>query len=224
MSTTAKLKLADATAAPERTPAREALAKAIVKRNEAAARVEAIESARRTAQQNVFVAQTALEDAQQNVETAKANAAKHLTDTALGKTTAAPLSIRAARNIVQDAEDQLDAAVAARAALSDDNPEIKSAQSSLDIAELHVSEAIRAVVASDPVTAKMLHRARKVQRELAEYSEVLYCLGSTRGGLPNDEYFTREPAFHDLTLMKRWDAAMKAMQNDPDVRLPELPA
>ena len=104
--------------APPRTPEREALA-AAQERHAAAVdqlaavrvAIERTEQARRDAKENIAKAEAA-------VETAKTDAAVHLTAVALGNAGPAPLSVKAARDNVVVAQDALDAAISAGGALA----------------------------------------------------------------------------------------------------------
>ena len=219
----ARLKLADApgSSTRPRSPEREALASAIVKRNAAAARVQAIKAAQETADRNVLGARRAVEVAEQNIQSAKAAAARHLTDVAMGRDAAAPMSIRQARSALQDANDELEAAEAARAALGKETVEVRAAHASLDALNVHVQDVARAVVAADPLPRTMADRREKLWREVAELSAALDILGASVLGRPVSNC---PPAFHDLKSPDQWRGAMKALETNPDAPLPDLPS
>jgi hypothetical protein len=83
-------------------------------------------AAHQTAFDAVIAARRALEKTIAAIEEAKVNAARHLTDVALGRDGAAPMSVKDARARVQDAEDVLEAAVSARHQLEKQKPEVES--------------------------------------------------------------------------------------------------
>jgi hypothetical protein len=97
------LKLADET--PPRTPEREQLAEAINRLAMAERTLAANKAAQEATRKTRWQAQDAVEASATLIEEAQANAARFLTEQALGTAAEAPVSIKAVRVAAQDAQD-----------------------------------------------------------------------------------------------------------------------
>jgi hypothetical protein len=137
----AAMKRAPETPTPLPSAERAALAAAIAKAAGADARKAALAKAITTADEGVRAARLAVAAADQGIEVAKVNAARHLTDTALGTAGVAPLSIREARAAAIEAADHLEACVAARDALNSER-----AEGHEGLSAILVTDAARAVI------------------------------------------------------------------------------
>jgi hypothetical protein len=179
------------TPTPFPSPERAALAHAIAAAADVSGRGAALVKAAATADVEVRAARAAAETAAEAIETAKSNAARHLTDTALGTAGEAPQSIRAARAGAIEAADHLEACLAAREAL---RAELSSEESRPTLARLRVEDAAKAVI-----RVEMRQRALAVAERVAEMQRELVAAGSAlqwlsragvfqeRNGAPADE-------------------------------------
>jgi hypothetical protein len=161
--------------APEPTPERAALAHAIARAADADVRKAALVKARATADEEVRLARRAVDAAGEAVEAAPSNAARHLTDTALGTAGAAPQTIREARAAAIEAADHLDSCLAAREALGSEQ-----AAGNNGLPALLVTDAAVAVV-----KAEVAGRAAAMAAEVAELQRRLVVRGSALEWLSN---------------------------------------
>ena len=207
----ARLKLA----AQSRSPQRQALAEALARRNSLDAQLTALLKAKEQAWRNVLAAERAIAAAEANIETAKIAAAKHITDAALGRAGPAPISMRDARAAVQDAKDEHEARVAACDGLK---AQIEKVEQSRSLLNLAVDDALRAVIANDPVVHGLLQRWAALQRESADVRAALHSLS---GLLPKEASgWDAIRNYPDLHLEAQWAAALNALRADPDAPLP----
>ena len=159
---------------PFPTPERATLAAAIVRTASADARKAALIKAVATADDEVRAARRAVEVADEAIETAKVNAARHLTDTALGTAGAPPQTIREARAAAIEAADHLDSCLAAREALraetAGDN----------DLSGLLLRDAVRAVIRAEAAGRAVALAAKvlELQRKLVEVGSGLQWLAN----------------------------------------------
>ncbi|MGI4945164.1 MAG: hypothetical protein ACRYHQ_32150, partial [Janthinobacterium lividum] len=168
--------------APAQSAERAALAVAIASHAELQARCNAAYKARDTADRAIWAARECLDAAPELIERAKANAAKALVDGALGVASPTSQSIREARNVLQDAEDELEAAEASRAALRTEEDSLGRAmlwsQSKVQIAAEAVVRA-EAANAAQALAAEVV----RLQDEMLRQGQALEWLAS-RGALP----------------------------------------
>jgi hypothetical protein len=185
-----------------------------------------------------------LETTAEAIETAKANAARHLTDTALGTAGAAPQSIRQARAAAIEAADDLEACLAARDALKAEMADDKG-WSALQVQDAAVA-VLRAEMAGRGVA--LAARVADMQRQLVAAGSGLEWLsraGAFRepGGrhgeaadenirhivhrmelAPNQWTMSTKPhaaPFAQPTGAQRWQAAFEALKRDATAALPE---
>jgi hypothetical protein len=180
MSAALKQKAPALTPSPFPSPERAALAHAIAAAASADARKAALAQAAQTADAEVRAARRAVEAAAEAIETAKANAARHLTDTALGTAGAAPQSIRQARAAAIEAADDLEACLAAREALQAEMADGN------DWSTLRVQDAAVAVL-----RAEMAGRGVALAARVAEMQRQLVAAGSAL------EWLSRAGAFRE---------------------------
>jgi hypothetical protein len=164
------LKLADET--PPRTPEREQLAEAINQLAMAERTLAANKAAQEQTRKARWAAQDAVEASATLIEEAQANAAKFLTEQALGTAAEAPVSIKAVRVAAQDAQDELDAAIAASAALVEQEA---AAKYELQYAANEVDKCIRDVIKAETraMVSELLRQAEGVQADLISRRVVL---------------------------------------------------
>jgi hypothetical protein len=184
-----------------------------------------------------------VEAAGQAIEVAKVNAARHLTDTALGTAGVAPLSIREARTAAIEAADHLEACVAARDALNSER-----AEGHEGLSAILVTDAARAVIKAEVSgrVAAMASRVAELQRQLVAAGSALEWL-SSRGALPPVARGEVDPIGRTVGLLRvpptewalggtvrystsfaeptgavAWEAAFEALKRDATTLLPEV--
>jgi 3-dehydroquinate synthetase len=157
---------------PGRTPEREQLAEAIERHVEAQRQLAANESAQAATQEAIYAARHAVEQTAAAIEEAKKNAATHLTAVAMGTAGAAPLSLKQTRLAAQDAEDALEAAKSANAALEEQH---KAAERELQYASLDLDKCVRDVIRLETGAAvsELLKQAETAQADLINRRVVL---------------------------------------------------
>jgi hypothetical protein len=226
-------------AAPPPSPERQALASAIEARNARHQALAAMSAAVSAADKAWRRARDARAAAASAVERAKSDAADFGIATAQGDTCVAPLSIKAARTALVDAEDE---EASARAAL--DALDSRAKQSPLRdttwLAEENVRKAAAAVLATAPGIAPLLAEVERLQRELADKGAALLFLASNHAlDLADiDLGFSGEPSparvvvnrlqwpmatWEGLTATSAepWKAALAALKNDATADLPQ---
>jgi predicted RNase H-like nuclease (RuvC/YqgF family) len=212
--------------APPRTPEREALAAAIARHNNAVREFDATERALRETKARIYHddnAAEAVEKAKAAVESAKVNAAKHMTESLLGKAGEAPVSIQEARRALQNAEDELEALQAVKATLQ---ARFTACESELDWAKRHLRDRVRDVVCSEPGIRNLLTKFEAAKKDLEQRHLDLRWF--SRQFMIPDEYknwdlegIRHEPqpdALSDLTAP--WAAAIERLAIDADAPLP----
>jgi chromosome segregation ATPase len=202
---------------PARSAVREALAAAIERHERAKRELAATEEALDTCRGTARDAESALERAAAAIEEAKANAARHLTDTALGRAGEAPVSIRQARANYQNAQDDYDSAIAAKGALA---AKLKEAESELYWAQTKLNEGVAAAVKTDPAIRKLVVDGMAAHQELANHFAASAWL-SSKGLIPDDlkDWHKRPPAINPDT--SALEAFVNALAGDADASLPE---
>jgi hypothetical protein len=181
------LQLRKATAAPppsRLSPERTALAEAITAYHE----VEAVHAAvQRAADYDgpaataEHAAHEALERAQAALGQARQDAASHLVNASLGTASAPALTVREARAAVQAAEDDVEAAVAARATI---RGRLEPAAKAVESAQWRVDRCALAVVRAETDVASLLSELDALHRQVADKGRMLEWLIG-HGGIPN---------------------------------------
>jgi len=165
------------------TPERTRLSEAIVRLRQAEAAHTAILAAdgwdgtAATAECN---ARTALEDAQTALERAHQDAASRLVAASLGDAQASVLTVRDARAAVQQAEDDIAAAVTARATIRE---RVAPAAKAVDGARWHVETGVRDVIRAETNIDALLSEIDALQHRLADKGRLLEWL-TTTGPIP----------------------------------------
>jgi hypothetical protein len=165
-------------------------------RAELAARIEAAQSANasraavaaahQTAELGVFAARRKVEAAEAAVEQAKSDAATFLTAVALGTAGERPATIKQARGVLQDAEDELESAIVARTAL---NAQMAQGDAAPGFALMQLKDAAAAVVRSEApaAAANLVNEVAELQAKLAEKGSALEWL-SLAGVFPRGTF------------------------------------
>ena len=202
-----------------RSPERQALAAAIEASAQLSVEIEAIEGAHEGATQSVYAARHAVEDAEKAIEDAKTNAADFLTKKLLGTAGAAPLTIKQARAALQDAEDELVAAQAAREAL---RQKLSAMEKRPSFAESKIKECALAVIAAEAPIADFVARYERANCEFTDAARILQWFEVKNLAERKPEYRPGDPEPKQLDVpgASPWQTAFEALQLDPDVRLP----
>ena len=181
-------KLRAAPAAPEEpplSPLRRELAMEIARNRLLAERHAALVVACDAARESVWAGRVDVERAEGGVEAAKAAAATHLVDLANGTAGAAPVTIRAARAALVDAEDDLAAREAARVALDAQLAEAKHAP---EFARQRLRDAALAVVREEAaeIAQRCVERVEQLQMQITKAGFELQWLFSA-AVIPHDD-------------------------------------
>jgi hypothetical protein len=222
MAAVNRLRAVPKSRSPERQRLADAIAEYAAIRKEADALTEAIKTAhevRREHERDVDAKTKAVEDA-------KENAASFATLKLLDKETPAPLSVKAARMALTDAQDELEVARETHAALLLRQSKM-AGHASVGWARDKVARAAGAVIFTE--TASAIHE--RFERAAREYDDARRVLGFLEKISPP----TLDNPFRDrlsstseiqvgygLTGDGPWGAALLALQSDADARLPEL--
>ncbi len=202
--------------ASPRSPERAALAAAIDRHNAATRYLAANETAQQRTFQTIRDARRAVEAATAAIDEAKANAARHLTDTAMGTAGNAPLTVKDARAKVQDAEDALEAAICAQSALVEQQ---KAAESDLQYARMALDYRVRDVVKAEANAGALVSDYVALHRDLVNRRRVLEFL-NLRDTIPKGLSWQGEGNWPDLPGAAPWRNAVTALESDPDAPLP----
>jgi hypothetical protein len=166
------------------------------------------------------------------IEEAQANAAKFLTEQALGTAGEAPVSIKAVRVAAQDAQDALDAAISAGVALAKQEATEKY---ELQYAKGELDAAVRGVMRDEGSATidRILVEAAALQEQLGAKRVLLSFLGSECFEQNAEERrpiadFLTEPVFpwvwnnksHEHPVLAPWRAAREALRQSADAALP----
>jgi hypothetical protein len=203
----------------ERSPEREALAVAIDRHRDLSQQLTATKKALDDGWQFRSAARSRIEQAEAAIEEAKTNTAKFLTDTALGVPGDAPMTVRAARDALEDAKNELEALLTVEAALKKQQAELTG-----QLAWVHVDEAYRQVVCSHPGVLAVFARYKSLQRELAGHRLLVEAL-SRAGAVPDEHknwHYIHDPndAEDVSALIAVWQASLTSLRTDPDAELP----
>lgn len=204
-----------------RSPEREALAAAIAAHKGLLAEIAAVDVALSSAWSAIVAAERDAERAAARIEEAKANAAKFQTDTLLGKAGAAPVSIREARAAAQDADDALATAREARAALAEHRESLTGFEA-VSLKKDTIERAAMAVVRAELDANGIYDRFVRAYREFADARALLGVaegLGISGGAIRS---YDREPADFTHPTANALQAAIAALETDPDAPLPRI--
>jgi small-conductance mechanosensitive channel len=205
-----------------RPPEREELSRAIARKRVAEEKIGGIQKAKRTADERRYEVGRAIEEAKAAVEKAKASAADHLVDAALGRAPGnAPQTVKQARAALQEIEDKLETLVTTSKALDDREKEWRP---ELEQARREVDEAVRNVLKSSPSVCAIYDRHQALQREAAGLLKMMNIFQDKYSVSPEDY----EPASHEelnaradvSAQISVWEAAIAALRVDADAPLP----
>jgi hypothetical protein len=203
-----------------RSSEREALAAAIAELAGVEKEAGALTEALRNADKAVRDARRHVEAKTEAVERAKKDSAHFETQRLLGKTDAAPLSIKAARTQLVDAEDELDTAEATLAALQARGNE----RYEVEWARHKVAGLAQAILLSE--AAEEIHqRFEAAYRQYASARSVLRFIESISPPRLQNPFRDRLPStaeVPDHPADEPWREALKALLQDADAVLPEI--
>ena len=217
-------------------PERAALALAVAAHAEAEAQCAATAAASGPASEAVWAAQRAVQDATAALEQAKADAARHLRDVAMGAAGEPPRSIREAREALLDAETVLQAARDARDGLKVLLPDQEARR---ELSKIQLRNAALDVLKSEaaPLVAELVEKLGQAQRAVAD-------LGNVLEWMVHEKVIEIDPATDSPAKMARsrlgtppcmwraltaedatpgaapWRAAFDALQRDANAPLP----
>ena len=212
------LRIATADEAPPsrtRTPEREALAESLERHTELVRRLAAIEAAERTARLEHDAALAASAAATAAIEDAKTDAAQHRINRVLGIRGPAPKSVLFRREQAQAADDERASAASARIALAEQR---KQAENALITARVGLDSRIKAVLAAESPVERLVADYRVLAREFATRTHVLEFL-EQHHALPYESHWRRVSG-DLLDGVAPWEAALAALETDPDAPLP----
>lgn len=227
---------------PPVSPERAALATAITAHAKLQARHDGAFSARDMADRAVWAARQRVDDAPELIERAKENEARRLIDMARGIDSPATQTIREARNLLQDAQDDLEAAEASRDGL---RIETESVAIALIWSKSKLQDAAEAVVRAEAtgLAHELAAEVIRLQHDMLRKAQALEWLarrgalplvtepGSLHGQVKDPATWTaierlRSPPctwnaiINVLPGVQPWDATMAALQLDAMAPLP----
>lgn len=222
---------------------REALARANEDNRTRRERVAAIETALATARNGLWTAKATLKAATAAIQAAKANAAQHLVSVASGQSEVPPITIKAARAALIDAQDDLEVAEATIAALE---AELCDATNALNGSGSRTVFATLDLLRASPEIPALLEEVARLQIELANKGQALLwaadkklIAGVVGGMMPNGEWRppSKARAVLDMLLSPplmwkglidpghgaaEWEAVLTALQSDASAPLPVI--
>lgn len=198
---------------PPRSPERERLAEKIADLAAAKQRAAAIKAAIITAGQAVSTAFATVEEATAGIEKAKVAVATFLTEVALGTAGDPPMSVQAARQAAQNAQDNLDAA---RAALDQLKKQEMSVVNTPIYVEMAVKDLIVDVIKAELPVDQLLAEFATIQRDYIMRRRALEWLES-KGAI---KLPSGEPREWAAAARAPWDTCMAALATDADAVLP----
>lgn len=195
----------------ERSPEREALAEAIESYNVDKAAIAAVESAIDFAKGEIRSARAAVEEAEAALEACKSERAQNLVSRAKGESRTVAKTSREARAELQVAQDELEAAIEAEAAL---HVQLKQARRNLSFSEPGLRNRVHEVIKTDPATHAYLKLFAQVERE---YSTMLAFIN----GLPlfhpeNLSALLGDRRFNADEAQAPWRDWEQRLREDPD--------
>ncbi len=204
-----------------RSPERAALAEAIAAQRAIEARLTGITSGLDAVRETVIACQIVVRRATEAVEAAKVSAAEYITAQALGTSGEAPRTIKEARAALQDAEDDLSAAKAARETLALHEQE---ARESLSYALVRSERAARAVFLAEVPIERMIEEYNHLCTEAENRRRAIEfaIMGrdthrDTQGNLPS---FRTNPFEMKVPGAEPWKAFLDDLSNNADAAMP----
>lgn len=200
---------------PERTPEREALARAIDNHREAEAELNRLRKAQQRAETIVEEAWRTKQQAEVSLKQAEVEEAAHAVAVLLDEADASRSPVRLATTALGRARQQLEDARAARAAVS---APLRKAESRVQLTRMLLSSAVRTAVRTDSATMRLIalyQEALKVAaglRRALKYLDDQFCF--------TDRSWAAEGEWPDLPGAAPWQQALAALEIDPDAPLP----
>jgi hypothetical protein len=178
-------------------------------------RLAAIEAAERTARFEHDAAVAAAAAATAAVEDAKTGATQHRINRFLGVRGPAPASVLFRRAEAQEADDQRAAVQAARHALAEQK---KQAENSLVIARISLDARIKEILKAEAPVEKLIAEYHVAHRKFASIQGVIEWL-DVKHAIPADRFWQRDRG-ESVDGAAPWEAALAALETDPDAPLP----
>lgn len=210
-------------AAPPRSPEREALAAAIERHAHAVRNLDATTRAIDDASTVTTAANQLAAVAAEAVETAKQNAVTHVTARMMGEVNEAPISVRDARELLQSADDDATTARDVEAGL---RSSLKAREEEVYWAKRKLTDAIRAVVVSEPGIRSLIRKFKELQDDLEARRGDLRWLDS-QFLIPDDLRFWEAAEMHVEPLRGSlpegaapWAAALEELASNSEAPLP----
>jgi chromosome segregation ATPase len=199
-------------AAPQPSAERQKLAEAIADLRELETEIKAIRDAIAATEETRRHASEVLESTNEKIETAKATAAENMVNRALGRSIDKPVDLARLRIEAASAQDEMEAAAAARAHLLE---KLGETEFRLPFKRDAVDKAWVAAAQASPELQRLLQDYATAAQT---YSDILNIF---RNGVPSDIYNERLvlPA-PDVTLAARWKTAIEALKKDAGASLP----
>jgi archaellum component FlaC len=212
-----RLKLAEKRA-PTLSPERARLAEAIIKRDDLAKRLAALETAAASARDDECGAQNDLEKWREYLPSATEAEVRNRVDEAIGKPTKKPAKSSAeAKQAIADLENTITTLKSTREALS---KELDRTSRDFNIAIGDVDDCIRKLIECAPEVERLLNDLATAVRTYETIVEAVFSFPTPRhlqhlGNLANSDPYNRDP-----TLKKKWQAAFEALKTDASAPLP----
>ena len=204
-----------------RSPERDALAASIERHREITEQLAGIRKARRETEGRLYgegSAAAKVEAAAKAVEKAKTSATQHAINVALGKGTVPPISAKAARLALEEANDELEIVKSTSSALE---AREREADGDLQRAKRDVGEAVRQVVKASPAVAEIFFEYKAVKRRGAALLAMRVFIAENLNAAPDDLEDAEDEPADVAARIASWEAAVAALRSDADAPIPQ---
>jgi chromosome segregation ATPase len=204
----------------ERSEARQKLADAISAYNELQSEITAIRQAISETEQTRRHAREIVEVSNEQMEKARTANADAMVAKALGRSSGNSIDLKTLRNVIDVAQDEIDAA---EAALTHLRTKLEQAGRDIITRKAVVEDLVPAVIRSSPELERLFHDYRTAAQAFVDIRNVFANGGLPWGTtLPEDEEFKSRlvlPA-PSRELAASWKSAIEALRKDADAELP----
>jgi hypothetical protein len=209
-------------AVSRQTPEREALAERIAEYRAMFDQSSAVRNAIESRMWQRIDLSEKVEQAQKSVDEAKLNAAQQIIDGELDSNDRPTLTVRQARDSLQELNDQIESIKTIEGGLQDKKKEIETRL--LPDAKLMLDSAFQLALKTSPEVIAVFNRYRMLQRDLAAQYHILQKIVEN-GGTPDayrNWHVQHNPKDHDdvSEMLRQWDNALVALRLDADAPLP----